>query len=283
VAFDAAYQCDADLQIPPTEQACSFAEPLAEGAARLLIRDAAAVVQLVNGNGGCGFANTDLLKEPYLVQGGVGQLGRMGWFANCGVGAGSRVQLSQDCNNVVTTVEGIAGVQVSRVVEGLRDEQCGGFLNLFCADTIIPLKPDAVEFTIGAAQMNNFGVGTDDGRLIIHSGTLSGVANTMQGRRRSNGHFDVATPVAGFKGLKLVNAQVTLQSGPKKFTFSVPLAMVDAFSGAFAGKKNSLTGALTVDSQVVTLGTMELQPNYSQPTFDQNYACTPDLTATLVP
>ena len=283
VAFDASYRCNAALEIPPDEAACSFAQPLAEGAARLLVQDAAAVVKLVNDNGSCGFQNEDLLKNPYLVIGDVGQLGSMGWATTCTVGVGARQNYAQDCSNDVTTVEGAAAVQVARVVDGVRDEQCGGFLDLFCADTIIPIKPDAVVFNVASARLTNFGVGNDEGRLIIQSGTMAGVAKPMQGRRRSNGHFDVGTPVGRFDGLSLTGANVTLQSAAKTFTFAIAAASVSAFAGAYAGQRNALSGTVSVDGVVVTLGTMDLQPNYSQATFDQSYACTPDLTATLAP
>lgn len=287
-AFDAArfedsYRCDANLEVPADEAACSFAKPLAEGAARMLVRNTAALARLVNDNGNCGFQNEDILKEPYLVTGRPGQLGRMGWQAWCGVGSGGRTQLSKDCNQVVTTVEGSATVPATRVVDGVRDEICGGLFNLFCADTIIPIKSDAVEFKLGNVRLNNFGVGNDEGRLVIRSGTLSSTVRPMQGRRRSNGRYDLGTPVGGVSDLKLQGAVVTLTTGKKTFTFPVTDTHLEAFNGAFAGRKNSLSGALTVDGVRVDLGNLELAPGYDQLAFDKAYACTNDLTAVLVP
>lgn len=281
--FEDSYRCDANLEVPADEAACSFAKPLAEGTARMLVRNTAALARLINDNGNCGFQNRDLLQEPYMVIGRPGQIGRMGWQAYCGVGSGGRSQLSKDCNQLVTTVEGTAAVPATRVVDGLRDEICGGFLNLFCADTIIPIRSDAVEFKLGNVRLNNFGVGTDDGRLVIRSGTLSSTVRPMQGRRRSNGHFDLGTPVGGVSDLKLQTAVVTLTTGKKTFTFPVTDTNLKAFNGAFAGQKNSLSGVLTVDGVRVDLGTAELTPGYDQMAFDKTYSCTSDLTAVLVP
>ncbi len=283
VKFEDSYRCEPNLELPANEAACSFARPLAEGTARMMVRNAAGLARLINDNGNCGFQNRDILTDPFLVVGRPGQLGRMGWNAYCGVGTGSRQQFSKDCNNVVTTVEGSAAVPAQRIVDGFRDEICGGFLNLFCADTIIPIKSDAVSFSLVNVRLNNFGLGNDDGRLIIRTGTLSSAVKPFQGRRRGNGHFDVGTPIVGVSDLKLQGATVTLTTGKKTFTFPVTDTNLKGFNGAFAGQKNSLSGTLTVDGVPIDLGTMELTPNYDQMAFDKTYSCTSELTAVLVP
>jgi hypothetical protein len=282
-AFQASYMCDPDLSLPAAESECSFARPLAEGAARLLVRDAAAVVQGVNADSRCGFQNQNLLENPSSVTGRPGQMGSMGWSANCALDQGLQHVYQTDCRGAQTTIEGRASAQLNRVVDGQRGETCGGPFNLTCVETITPLKPDAVTFDVRAVTFDNFGVGSADGRLLIHTGSLTTTARTMQGQRRSNGHYDVATPVGGLSSLALSNANLTLQVGPKTFSFAVASSNLTAFNGAFGSEKNSLSGSLSVDGELVDLGALELQPNYSQTQFDAAYACTPDLTAPLVP
>jgi hypothetical protein len=89
--------------------------------------------------------------------------------------------------------------------------------------------------------------------------------------------------VAGFDNIDFASGTVSLVSGPKTFKFDVAAAHIVAFSGAFKGHKNELSGAITVDGVPVALGMMDLQPTYMQAAFDQTYACTPDLAAVLVP
>jgi hypothetical protein len=281
-AFTASFMCNPNLTMPATESDCAFTRPLAEGAARLLVRDAAGAVQLINNNQFCGFQNTDLLQNPIEVIGDPGELGEMAWAANCNVGSGGLTGLSNDCFGVTTTMEGIAGMSAIRVVDGLRDQKCGGFLDLFCADTIHPIQPNDVLFQFNAG-FANFAVGTADAKLVLHSGSMSATVRTMQGQNAFTGEFDVATPIASFDAVALSGADVSLITGAKTFRFSIAGAQLQAFSGSFGGGHNSLAGAITVDGVPVNLGNLPLQTPYDQTKFDQGYACTPGLVSTLPP
>jgi hypothetical protein len=287
--FAASFMCTTNLQMPTSEDECKLSRLLGEGAARLMIRDTAAAVQLIEDNGACGFQNQDLLKKPISVQGGPGSNGSMAWAASCGMGPGMQGPWSTDCNNVTTTLEGTTQVSATRVVNGVRDQICKCILFICaCVDTIHPTPSDAVKFT-AHATFSNFAAGTSDGRLIIHSGAVDAVVRPMQGQDTSNGWFDIGTPVAAFdsvvftSGTMSTGDNVTLVAGPKTFTFAVSEAHLSAFNGAFKGDLNRLSGTITVDGVEVALGMLPLQPNYAQAAFDQTYACTPHLASVLAP
>jgi hypothetical protein len=281
-AFTASFMCNPNLSMPTIESECAFTQPLAEGAARLLMRDAAGAVSLINNNAFCGFQNQDLLQNPIEVVGDPGSLGEMAWAANCNVGTGGLSGLSTDCFNVTTTVEGIAGMSAIRVVDGLRDQICGGFLDLFCADTIHPIAPNDVLFQFNAG-FSNFAVGTADAKLILHSGSMAATVRPMQGQNAGTGEFTVATPIASFDSVALSGADVSLITGAKTFRFPIAAAQLQAFAGSFGGGHNSLSGGITVDGAPWVLGNLPLQTPYDQTKLDQSYACTPGLVSTLPP
>jgi hypothetical protein len=279
-AFTASFMCNPKLSMPTSESDCAFTRPLAEGAARLLLRDTAGAVSLINNNAFCGFQNQDLLQNPIEVVGDPGELGEMAWAANCNVGGAQA--LSTDCFGVTTSVNGLAAMSAIRVVDGLRDQICGGFLDLFCADTIHPIQPNDVLFQFNAG-FQEFSVGTPDGTLILHSGSMSATVRPMQGQNAGTGEFTVATPIASFDGVALSGADVSLVTGAKTFRFPIAAAQLQGFSGSFGGGHNTLSGGITVDGVPVNLGNLPLQTPYDQAKLDQSYACTPGLVSTLPP
>ena len=122
------------------------------------------------------------------------------------------------------------------------------------------------------------------GRLIIHSGTLSAVVKPVLGERLSAlGTFDVPTPVSSISEVKLTNAKVTLESGAKRFNFTIPTANLKAFNGSFKGSTNFLEGSIQLDDAMVTLPSMPLNPDFSQAALDSSYACTMDLKSVVPP
>jgi hypothetical protein len=289
--FAASFMCTTNLQMPMSEADCKLSRVLGEGAARLMIRDTGAAVQLIEDNGNCGFQNQSVLESPISVQGSPGSNGSMAWAASCSGGPGAQKPWTTDCNNVTTTLEGNLQVSATRVVNGLRDHicKCVPFINICaCVDTIHPTPEDAVKFT-AHASFTDFAAGTSEGRLIIHSGAVDTTLRPMQGKDTSNGWFDIGTPVAGFdsvvftSGTGTTGNNVTLVAGPKTFTFPISEAHLSAFNGAFKGDLNRLSGTINVDGVEVTLGMLPLQPNYSQAAFDQTYACTPHLASVLSP
>jgi hypothetical protein len=282
--FQRSFMCNPSLQMPVSDGDCNLSRTLGEAAARLMVRNTGAAMKLLNDSTQCGFQNKDILgngssNDP------PGFMGSVSWSASaCTVGAsGAQPQAwTTDCDGVTTTIEGAASVAGTRVVRGLRYEaDCG----VLCyADAVYPQPEDCADFSVNMT-LQNFAAGTPDGKLILHTGTLAAVAHPMQGKDASAviTTYDIGTPIVRFDNIDYSGGAVTLVTGAKTFNFTLGAAHLQAFSGAFKGDSNRLSGPITVDGVAVTLGTLKLNPSYDQAKFDHSYACTQNLVSTLPP
>jgi hypothetical protein len=280
--FQQSFMCNAKLHMPASDADCKLTRKLGEAAARLMVKDAAAAMKLLNDNAQCGFQDQDILKNGFNVISPAGYPGQVSWATNyCPVGTGSQQPWTTDCDNVTTTIEGVAYTSGIRTVRGIRyDIDCG----LFCDDipAVNPAPEDCADFSINM-QLANFAAGTPDGRLIIHAGTIATTAHPMQGKNVTSGWYDIGTPIARFDNIDYSGGSVTLVTGPKTFNLTLGSAHLAAFNGAFKGDSNRLSGPINVDGVDLMLGMLKLNPDYDQMKFDHSYACTPNLAATLPP
>jgi len=275
--------CAPNLEIPASDDDCSFDAVLAENAARLAVQTAGTLAGLINGDDDCGFEDTlGVLMWPGEVVGDSGERGSMTWdVLDCPISRPADFQMSEDCSGGRTMVEGDASfVDVSRTVRGLREKMLLGVL----IDSIVPQSRDSVDIVMREVQLTEFATwslvpGSDEpaGILVIHDGTLSATVQPATGARESEPTtFDVATPVARLSSLRL-SGDVSLHAQGKVFHFRVDDSELLATNGPFLGAENALSGTISVDGKAHTLEALPLNPDYRPQAFDAAYACTEDL------
>jgi hypothetical protein len=286
VRFEESYSCKPNLRIARTDEECSFVRPLAEAAARLLVQNAGAITSLINRDDECGYEKKLLLLDPDRVVGDNGDLGLMEWSTHqCRVGNSTATVVDQNCAGTRRVVSGFATVDSKRTVTGERDKK------LLVIDTIIPRTRAAMTMSLGTVKRESWSANTSASgasapaaKLLLHKGTLTGTVIPILGENRDEPNtFDVATPVAVFKDLRLTNASATLTSGRKTFHLQIPELEVSAQNGSFRGVTNALSGRVTMGATDVDLGPTALDPAYDQKAFDGTYACTSDLAGLIPP
>ena len=60
-------------------------------------------------------------------------------------------------------------------------------------------------------------------------------------------------------------------------------ARIEAFNGAYRGRRNSIAGTIRIDGTEVPIPEGALDPEYDQATFDRRYECTRNLRALIAP
>lgn len=283
--FDAAYQCDPNLQVATSDADCNFMPVLAQGAARLVTKTFGMLVKGIDGDATCGFASIDGVV-PQAVGKAVGDQVTAVWDSiECTLGAQDPVDLGADCNGKTTELHGQATITATKSATGKL------------AASYPPIHPtvrDAARFDIHQVQVSDFHVleylpGTPEPQpyLIVHSGTLTGVGQPITGEAESDpGAYYVALPISGFSNIRLAKADVSLYNEGKWFRFTIDHTDLNAFNGSFNGRTNELTGVITIDGVQYDLPVQSndtsLDPEYDQDHFNHSYACIENL-AGLVP
>ena len=96
-----------------------FPEKVADGVARLTIRNAGNIVSLITDNAACGFASEAAKASRQTI----GEMGKEGsvveTVSNCVLSFPQETVLSTDCHGVQTRVRGTVTVSAVRTLEGV--------------------------------------------------------------------------------------------------------------------------------------------------------------------
>ncbi len=284
--FFSAWSCETEFELPESDADCSPLQTFAEGMGSLLIAMAGSVASKVNANDECGFEDTfGVLIDPWQVFGDEGEMGWIIWkIADCPVGTPELTLHEQNCIGGKTYTQGTAVVDATRQVTGVR-EAAFDLFGISIGDSIKPADRQAVSIWLDDVELSNYsiapyGAGATEpkGVLTVHSGKLTGLVKPVMGERASDpGVFDIATAAAVLEDIRLVDAQVTLESEGKTFKFYVEEAVLNATNGTWDGVSNRLEGWVTLDGEYIDLGTLPLDPDFDQATFDSSYACLDNL------
>jgi len=280
------YACLDNLVVAESDADCDFTDTLAEGAARLVIQTVGTVAGMINADSDCGFDNLIDQAFPSEVVGDNGELGHMSWETeNCVLGSASEQVYATDCIDGVTYQQGFADITASRTVYGEREHV------YLVVDSVKPLHPQSIDVFLTDVVLDDFvtfavaaGADAPPGKLTIHSGVLSAVVHPSLGEMDSDrGRFMIPTPVADIEEAVLRDAVATLWSDGKTFDVVIDEARLSAINGSIDGQANQLSGYIYINGVRKELGTMPLNPDYDQTTFDASYVCTEDLVDVLEP
>lgn len=284
--FDASWACTPNLKVPQSDEECSFRQTLGQNAARLIVQSAGAVGSMINKDSDCGFDDTWNKLNPTDVTGDPPNQGSMTWeVSGCRLVPGAATVLDTYCSGAKRVAAGEVTVSARRVVTGERETK------YLVVPSIIPDTPEAVTLDLTQVQLKEFAAysiapqaAAPAAKLVVHSGTLSSKLVPILGERKSApGTFDVPTPVASFTSISLKTARTTLTAGAKTFHLDLDAAALTAQAGGYKGKVNTVAGSLKVNGVTVTVPSIPLDPSFQQAAFDQSYACTDDLKATVAP
>lgn len=288
--FAASYACTPNLRVPQHVSECSLRKTIGEGAARLLVQTLGVVTKMVNEDDDCGFESN--LTDPDRVVGDPGQLGEMEWSVNnCQMRRRPDREdrpIDEDCLDIGTYVAGGVTVSGRRLVRGIRENINILFLRFY---SIKPNDREAVSVDLDAVDFDEFRAFerspdevTPRRALTVHSGRMSAAVTPILGEnRRSRGTYDVPTPLARLRTIRVDDAPVTVLNEGMTFRVHVDEARLDAFNGAYRGERNWIEGYLVVDGQRIELPRQDLDPDYDQQRFDRRYSCTSNLTSLVPP
>ena len=281
--FDQSYACTANMQVPSSEQQCSFTTALAQNVGRLLILTAGTLGTLVNKDTSCGFENLIVKATPAEVVGDPGEQGSLRWeIEDCRQGYNSPTNAEDDCLGGELVVTGHTTMDAGRTVTGLRESL------LLLLDSIVPDTRSAVEIRLNNMRFENFSVAHRDntglakGVLTITSAQMSAIIRPTLGERDGEpGVYDVSVPTAFAPSDTIVDitsleGYVTAEG--KRFNIRLQSSHVDGANGPYHSRENELRGFLTLDGTRVDLTPpIELDPEYDPATFVEGYICTNEL------
>lgn len=255
-------------------------ETVAQGTSRLTVRTFGALVERVNADDRCGFAAESVLAKPeILADGGVGT-GRVVYSVDdCALDFTRAPNVSENCAGVATEIRGRAIVTARRTVRGTLT----GDPN----NPIIPGGPDAVSIEIRDAVLEEFSVRSEsiDAELIIHQGSIRGVAEPRIARSASLGICKVPTRDIRFSDLRWGPSHARLLSDGHDIDLDIEHSSLHAILGQREDGENELTGVISVwgtEHAIPVAGDTDgLLPGYERESFVEEFVCADDLQQPL--
>ncbi|MBL8950042.1 MAG: hypothetical protein JNK82_04655, partial [Myxococcaceae bacterium] len=272
--FNAGWQCNPQLAMPPSFMCADLKPRLAGGVARLTARTIGTITSLVEANTMCGFQSAAVGGTPVLT-GTVGKSDGQAVFTistACEITLPADTLLSTDCNMVTTRGGGTVRVTGTKTVRGFRTGNP--------RQPIVPTTPQPATFDL-SLEFTNFSLTKSDSTssLLIKTGTLTGKVSPRTAIDSATGACSISTPVVTFADMSwAANTAVQLTTDGNKFDLTVGASMLNAQNGKKSDTEtNTITGTITVDGTAYPLAAMgePLDTAYVQATFDASFACTP--------
>ncbi len=250
-----------------------FPGKVADGVARLTVRNAGNIVKLITADTVCGFSS-ELVQTTRLSEGELGKVGKITeTVTNCQLTFPDEISLGKDCNGVDTRVRGSFTVSAVRTLEGVLT----GSLDT----PALPLSPEpmVMELTV---VFDNFWLGNNENSLTQKSGQMTFTAKPHVAVSKTLGLCAVPTMDLTLEKIAYQNAELRALSDGSEFDVDVPSSLLEAQVGAWGDKENALSGKIVVwdSDQSVPNDGLGLDPEYSAQTFIDGYTCgdvTPDL------
>lgn len=262
----------------PLLTSCARMAPqrVADGIAQLTVRDLAGVLLAVNGDASCGFASDAVLQNP-AIAGDLNETGTATWTVeSCVIDLGPEpVELSTDCNGVVTTASGKVTVSARKVVTGRVTGSA--------ESPVIPETPDAATFHIDQADFSDFVVAksNSESQLRILEGSLQAAITPQLAAAASNGACSVITPHIAFDDVRWGPSVVEVTSGGRQFEVPVRGGSLTAVNGTIGERENHVEGTLSIwgtDKPVLLSGpTAGLDPDYDAALLEDSFSCKEEL------
>ncbi|MCO4744821.1 MAG: hypothetical protein KC912_08530 [Proteobacteria bacterium] len=251
-------------------------EQVADGVARLTVRDLGGVLIAANFDEACGFANQDVIDSP-AVSGELGEIGTATWtIEDCTIDLGPEpVELSTDCNGVITSASGLVTVTARKIVTGHFTGDP--------ATPVIPVEQQAATFIVDNASFTDFVVmkTNSENHMRIIDGSLEGKIIPRLAADHENGACSVISPHIAFEDIEWGPSTVEVTSGKKSFEVPIRSGSLNAVNGTVGELENHIEGTVTVWNKardVLLSGPVEgLDPDYDATILDDSFTCREEL------
>ncbi len=247
---------------------------VAQGVARLTVRNVGAIVEVVNDDPVCGFENGG---AKIVIEGEPGTQGKVHWLIeDCAIDLSEEPLVNQGCGDATNTITGRLTVTATRTVEG--------YITGDPTQPVIPKGPDAVTIAMGPVKTDRFLVvdSKSEPRLTMLKGDLWFTASPRLARSEGTGVCAVPTPNIRISNIAYGAGLVRVQADGRDFTVNIPSSDLTAINGIHGEHENALWGTITVWSSAQDIPTdpddSGLDPEYDRTAFLEGYSCTDDLT-----
>lgn len=284
-AMEDSFACREELALPVSYE-CPLEPSLAEGAARLIVKNFALITKTTDLDTRCGFGNFGEQASELIDWGALGGL----LFGTpqtielnadqCTMGGDPHL-IFEDCVGTGYFLDGQVTVTGSKTVTGkivLDDDPVqpqdrhSAVVVIDEAIVDVPTTPLQIDLQTNEVEPH----------LTLHTGTLHGTYLPVTGEAADDpGAYFIVIPVGEFEGIRLVDADVTLHKGAMQFPMHVDDSELYAFTGGYLADQNWLYGTVTLDGTTWEIGgaaePIALDPEYDQAAFDLAYECIENL------
>lgn len=252
---------------------------VAAGVARLSIRQAGYLSNLVLKDTTCGFASPRVQRAA-LVQGQPGQQGAVTYrVTDCTITLTEPLAFAPDCLGAFGTLEGKVTVSGTQRILGTVTGS---------ADTpVIPAGADALRIELDA-KLDGLKLTKSDSKnaITMLSGALHFVIEPKLALHKALGVCAHPTLDLTFHEVRYENARVRVhQANGSSFEVDVPSSNLEAQAGRWGDQENSFSGTLRAWDTVVTLpvpGDPEgLDPSYTRDSYRDSLICEPTLAVPI--
>lgn len=265
--FDSAWACTEGLKTPVTFDCSGGVAPrLAQGAARLSIRNFGTFADRLDKDTACGFASAKVL-DAATFDVPAGSVGSATFTVeNCTLDFGTGTVVATDCEGNQTIVSGKATVSGTKT---LRGRVTGDRV-----EPVVPMSDEPADVSLTLSNFDQFQVEEDGTALTWISGSAHGTIHPrVAADSAKKGACAFETPIARFDFSYDSPAQVKLRSSSGSFTATIDTAHLTALNGNWNAEQNLLSGNITFNGETFAADNEGLDPEYDQAAFDRSWQC----------
>lgn len=269
--FVEGFACEEDLATPISFECTNVGPVLAQGAARLTIRNLGAVNFITEKDTGCGFTSTPVLENIEIIEGSVGEVGAARFrVENCTIDTPPNTVIKTSCTGSETVVSGKFTVTAEKIMRG----RITGDLE----QPVVPMNDHPVEFTFERIQFEGFRVDEAGTSMTQNSGALSAKVQPRTAMDLDLTACGAQTPIARMTDVQYIEpASVIVRSEQGRFDTTIEAGNLMAVNGTWQGEENILDGTISVYGETYSLPTNPaddgLDPEYDAATFDEQWMC----------
>lgn len=268
--FVEAFACTEDLKNPVSFECGDVAPVLAQGAARLTIRNLGAIANATELDTACGFSSPGVLNSA-VISGPAGTSGDATFRVEaCTIDLSSRPVFDTDCLGGETLASGRITVTATKKLTG----RLSGDL----MQPVVPTTDTPAQIEILEARFENFKIEQNGTALTMVSGAIAGKLTPRVAMDTAVGACSAKTPVARFRDVAYApGSKLKIAASQGTFEATIDGSNLSAVNGTFGSESNLLDGTLTMGGETYTLPTDPaddgLDPEYNEATFNSAWIC----------
>jgi hypothetical protein len=268
--FVEGFSCTDDLALPVSHECGDIGPVLAQGAARLTIRNLGAISYITEKNTTCGFSSNAVLSNAQLSA-PVGEQGEARFrVEGCKIDLAPGTVIKESCTGQKTVVSGSFTITANKTMNG----RLTGNLT----QPVVPMTDSPVQFEIERVELSSFRVEEDGTGMTQVGGTLAARIQPRTAMDRELGACGFETPIARFSDVAYTTpAEVAITAPQGTFRTILEASALTAVNGAWNGETNVLDGTITIGGETFTLPTNPaddgLNPEFDQVAFDRSFMC----------